>query len=75
MRATGAPKMASISAIVIRCGCSAEEKAKPNWHGAHGVVCPKPSRIEDRGVVSYWHRNPLKRLGWSIRQFWKGLTQ
>lgn len=22
--------------------------------------------IEHRGVVSYWHRNPLKRLAWRL---------
>ncbi len=27
---------------------------------------------KDLGTVSYWHRNPLKRLWWAIRQNWKG---
>jgi hypothetical protein len=23
--------------------------------------------VEDRGLVSYWHKNPLKRLVWRLR--------
>lgn len=23
---------------------------------------------EDHGVVSYWHKNPLKRAAWAIKQ-------
>lgn len=26
---------------------------------------------EDLGVISYWHRNPLKRWAWAIRNFLK----
>lgn len=28
--------------------------------------------IERLGVISYWHRNPLKRLAWRFRQ-WLGV--
>ena len=23
--------------------------------------------VEDRGVIAYWHRNPLKRWAWALR--------
>lgn len=23
-------------------------------------------RVEDLGIVGYWHKNPLKRLAWKI---------
>jgi hypothetical protein len=52
-------KRASVEAQVIRCGCG-----NPASHvGAH---CPRPRKVENRGVVSYWHRNPLKRWWWSF---------
>ena len=25
-------------------------------------------RVEDLGVVAFWHRNPFKRLAWRIRR-------
>jgi hypothetical protein len=28
------------------------------------VVIRKDGTTEDLGVVSYWHKNPLKRLAW-----------
>lgn len=28
--------------------------------------------VEPLGVVSYWHKNPLKRLTWRIRR-WLGI--
>ncbi len=30
---------------------------------------------EDLGVVSYWHRNPLKRWAWAIKQAFKSITK
>lgn len=27
----------------------------------------------DYGMVNYWHRNPLKRWAWSIKQWFKRL--
>ena len=32
------------------------------------VVIRKDGTREDLGVVSYWHRNPLKRLKWALAQ-------
>lgn len=23
-------------------------------------------RVEDLGVIAYWHRNPLKRIAWKL---------
>ena len=56
-------KSSQISAVVIRCGCG-----NP---GAHvGAVCPRPRRVENRGLVSFRHRNPvLNWLGNSWIQF------
>lgn len=28
--------------------------------------------VENLGVVSYWHRNPLKRWLWNIKKFFRG---
>lgn len=33
------------------------------------VVTRADGTIENLGVVSYWHRNPLKRLLWRIRRY------
>lgn len=35
------------------------------------VIIRKDGSREDLGVVSYWHRNPFKRLWWTIKQNWK----
>jgi len=31
------------------------------------VAIRSTGRREDLGVVSYWHKNPLKRLAWRLR--------
>lgn len=28
--------------------------------------------VEDLGVIAYWHRNPLRRLAWRLKQFLRG---
>jgi hypothetical protein len=56
---TARPRMQSVSAVIIRCGCGA-----PLTHLS--VRCPKPLRIEDLGTVAYWHRNPLRRLWYRL---------
>jgi hypothetical protein len=39
------------------------------------VVTRADGRVENLGVISYWHRNPLKRWWFAIRRrrltFWK----
>ena len=56
---------ASIGATVIRCGCGDPAGNHP------GESCPTPRATEPLGVISYWHRNPLRRAGWAIKQAWK----
>lgn len=56
---------ASIQASVIRCGCGNPAVVHP------GEPCPTPRTTEKLGVISYYHRNPLRRLAWAIRQAWK----
>jgi hypothetical protein len=66
------PKEVSFSAVAIRCRCGDPWRLHPcrcSNPGNHtGQPCPKgnepcPQGIEeDFGTVSYWHRNPLKRL-------------
>ncbi len=33
------------------------------------VVIRADGTKEDLGVVSYWHRNPLKRLLWRVKRW------
>ena len=33
------------------------------------VVIRADGSREDRGVVSYWHKNPLRRLAWRAKQW------
>lgn len=39
------------------------------------VVIRKDGRVEDLGVVSYWHQNPAMRAGWlvfkALRAAWR----
>lgn len=32
------------------------------------TVIRADGRIEPLGIVSYWHRNPLKRLWWRVKK-------
>lgn len=38
------------------------------------VITRANGQVENLGVVSYWHRNPLKRLLWRLNQYWKNFT-
>lgn len=53
-------KEASIAATVIRCTCAANEQSHT------GAPCPR-GRSEPLGVISYYHKNPLKRWLWAAR--------
>jgi hypothetical protein len=55
---------ASVRAVVTRCGCG-----DPASHPE--AVCPK-GVTEDLGVVSYYHRNPFKRLAFEVQRQLKG---
>lgn len=37
------------------------------------VITRADGIVEDLGVISYWHKNPLKRLAWRFTSFIKGL--
>lgn len=56
----------SIGATVVRCGCG-----DPDSHnGTRGPaqLCPRPMRLERRGTIGYWHRNPFRRLLFRLRR-------
>jgi len=52
---------ASVSAVVIRCGCN------DGGLNHQGRPCHSPRKVENRGVISYYHRNPLRRWAWAIK--------
>lgn len=58
-----------IEQVVVRCGCTEEEKRSANFHALRGEVCPNPRAIENNGVVVRWHRNPLRRALYAARRF------
>lgn len=39
------------------------------------VVIRADGTVEQLGVISYWHKNPLKRLAWRVKQAAKSLTR
>lgn len=39
------------------------------------VVIRADGRREELGVVSYWHRNPIRRIAWRIKHWMKGLLR
>lgn len=38
------------------------------------VIIRADGKREDLGVISYWHKNPLKRLMFRVQQFFKDLA-
>jgi len=36
------------------------------------VIIRKDGTREDLGVISYWNRNPLRRLHWHVAQWLRG---
>lgn len=42
-------------------------KGKAREASIHAVVTRADGTVEDLGVVSYWHRNPLRRWAWRVR--------
>jgi len=46
--------------------------AKAREASISAVVTRADGRVEDLGVISYYHRNPWKRLLWRISRFLKG---
>lgn len=39
------------------------------------VVTRKDGTVENLGVVSYYHRNPLKRWAWQLKKLVKGVLK
>ena len=35
-------------------------------------VIRRDGSVEDLGQLAYWHRNPLRRLAWRLKQFLAG---
>lgn len=58
---------AQIDAVVIRCGCG-----NPDSH--KGEVCPKGKPV-NLGTIAYFHRNPLRRLAWELKQAIKQIKE
>lgn len=50
-------------------GLLVNAKAKESFITA--VITRADGTVEDLGVVSYWHRNPLRRYWWHIVKFIK----
>lgn len=46
-------------------------KSGPVELSIEAVVIRADGTVEDLGVVSYWHKNPLRRWAWHIK---KGLN-
>ena len=59
-----------MSGIVIRCGCTLEQRIEKNWHGYMNEVCPNPKEIEDLGILARKHRNPLINMWWKIVDYY-----
>jgi hypothetical protein len=38
------------------------------------VITRADGTVEDLGVVSKWHKNPIKRFAWRTTRFLKGLA-
>lgn len=64
-------KEVSLSAKVVRCGCTVEQKQLQNWHGYSNTVCPNPKNTEDLGVIAYSSKNIFKYLGWKFKKLFK----
>lgn len=41
-----------LSAVIIRCGCTDEEKQSPEFHALFNQPCPKPLAVEDKGIIA-----------------------
>lgn len=31
--------------------------------------------VEDLGVINYWHRNPLRRFWWKLKEVARGISR
>lgn len=37
----------------------------------HAVITRADGTVEDLGMIAYYHKNPLKRWIWKIKQYFK----
>lgn len=44
-------------------------KSKLRESSISAVVTRADGTVEDLGIVSYWHKSPIKRLAWRVRQW------
>jgi hypothetical protein len=65
-------KSTSLEAVIVRCGCTAEQRYRALWHGYNNQPCPNPLRTENLGRIAFWHKNPFKLLAWRIGQWLRG---
>lgn len=64
--ATGAPKEASIAAMIVRRDAPEASDRREFWQ-IHCPHCGLMVWLHALGIISYWHRNPLKRFA----HWWK----
>lgn len=61
-------KSAELRAVVTRlCRCKGEPVLDPRGSGRLVSRCGHAPKVEDRGVVAYYHRDPLKQLAAWLR--------
>ena len=46
---------------------------KPRSAEISAVVIRADGRREELGTIAYYHRNPLRRFVWRVKQFFKGV--
>lgn len=71
------PTETSIGVLVVRCRCGDPWRIHPchckNPQEHTGLPCPygndscPQGKKENFGIVSYWHKNPFKRLSYWFR--------
>lgn len=63
-------KEAEVRAVVTRCGCGDPLRLHERVNGQL-QPCPTPRAVEDRGRISYYHRNPLRRWLWAMKNAYR----
>lgn len=44
---------------------------RPRQAEISAVITRADGSVEELGVISYWHRNPIRRWAWACRQWFK----
>lgn len=70
--AAGGARQISTEGRVIRCTCTPAEKALIDWHGRINKPCPR-GRVEELGVIAFWHANPFKRFAWHLSRLMRAV--